>query len=411
MATKELQAIIQAQGRAREKDRSAALVTVYKTSGSTYRRPGARMLVLADAGGQGPERVDPRGLGSISGGCLEDDVRERAHETMRTGRATAVCYDTTAEADIIFGSGVGCQGIVHVVIQPLLSAAVDPLIHLARALQDRRVGVLATVCAGDGSSSACVGQFLWLDGAGEAVGTLTDPALAEVTASAARDVLQTRRSVLHVVLDQGGSPWEIFFDAIRPPRSLLICGAGEDAAPLARLGKELGWRVRVVDARRAYATRERFPGVDELVVCPPHALGRHLGVEPGEAVVLMTHNFSHDLEFLRVVLASPAAYIGILGPSRRTERLLADVGERRGSSLDERGSARIHGPVGLDIGAEDPEQIALAIVAEIVAVAADRPGGILKLRRAPLHDAPKSCDERPPGRKKMRPARVSGLIP
>ena len=174
MATKELQAIIQAQGRAREKDRSAALVTVYKTSGSTYRRPGARMLVLADDGGQGPQHVDPRGLGSISGGCLEDDVRERAHETMRIGRATAVCYDTTAEADII---------------QPLLSAAVDPLIHVARALQDRRVGVLATVCAGDGSSSACVGQFLWLDGAGEAVGTLTDPALAEVTASAARDVL------------------------------------------------------------------------------------------------------------------------------------------------------------------------------------------------------------------------------
>ena len=174
------------------------------------------------------------------------------------------------------------------------------------------------------------------------------------------------------------------------PRSLLICGAGQDAVPLARLGKELGWRVRVVDGRRAYATRARFPDVDELTVCPPREFADRLAVEPGEAVVLMTHHYLHDKEFLRASLASAAGYIGVLGPRRRTERLLAEMPDLPGASLGKRSLARIHGPAGLDIGAEAPEQIALAIVAEIEAVAACRHGGVLKRRRAPLHDTPRA---------------------
>ena len=389
MATKELQGIVHARERARAQGRPAALVTVFKTAGSTYRRPGARMLVLPAAA---DDLADADSLGSISGGCLEDDARERARESLQTGRAVTVVYDTTAEADILFGSGVGCQGIVHVLVQPLPpdDPAADPLAHLARALRERRAGTMATVCAVDEPDAALLGQFVFLDEDGLAIGTLplADGALAAAVAADAPSVLKRGRGALRVYPRADGGRVEVFIDAVRPPRSLLICGAGQDAAPLARLGKELGWRVRVVDGRRAYATRDRFPDVDELTVCPPREFSARLSVEPGEAVVLMTHHYLHDKEFLRAALASPAAYIGVLGPRRRTERLLSEA-DLPGAALGQRSLARVHGPAGLDIGAEAPEQIALSIVAEIEAVAARRRGGVLKRRRAPLHESPK----------------------
>ena len=392
MATKELQGIIHARENARLEGRAAALVTVFKTTGSTYRRAGARMLVLLPAKGKTAGLVGVDGLGSISGGCLEDDARERALEAIATGRAVSICYDTTAEADILFGSGVGCQGVVHVLVQPLPNDApdADPLAHVARAVRERRAGVMATVCTSNGSDVICPGQFLWLDETGQNVGTLTDSVLSIAVAAAAQVVLKTRCPALRVYPLPDGGQAEVFIDVIQPPRSLLICGAGQDAAPLARLGKELGWRVRVVDGRRAYATRARFPDVDELTVCPPREFSARLAVEPGEAVVLMTHRFLHDKEFLRASLASCAAYIGILGPRRRTERLLSELADLPGAALGKRSLQRIHGPAGLDIGAEAPEQIALAIVAEIEAVAARRRGGVLKRRRGPLHDAPRA---------------------
>ena len=371
--------------------RSAALVTVFKTAGSTYRRAGARMLVLPVSAGNVADPLGADLLGSISGGCLEDDARERARETLATGQAVSVVYDTTPEADILFGSGVGCQGVVHALIQPLPpdEPAVDPLAHLALALRERRSGVMATICTANDSDAALLGQFLWLDEHGTTAGTLTDPLLAAAVSANARIVLRTGCSVLRTYLLPSGAQIEVFIDAIQPPRSLLICGAGQDAAPLARLGKEMGWRVRVVDGRRAYATRARFPDVDELTVCQPREFSARLSVEPGEAVVLMTHNYLHDREFLRASLASAAGYIGVLGPRRRTDRLLAEMPDLPGASLGKRSLARIHGPAGLDIGAEAPEQIALAIIAEIEAVFARRQGGVLKRRRAPLHDAPK----------------------
>ena len=392
MATKELQAIIHAREQARVEGHPAALVTVFKTSGSTYRRAGARMLVLPTPTGNVANPLGADLLGSISGGCLEDDACERARETLQTGRAVSVVYDTTPEADILFGSGVGCQGVVHALVQPLPpdDPAADPLAHLARALRERCSGVMATVCTANGPAAALLGQFLWLDEHGITVGTLTDPLLAAAVRTDAGTVLRTGRSALRAYPLPTGAWVEVFIDAIRPQRSLLICGAGQDAAPLARLGKELGWRVRVVDGRRAYATRTRFPDVDELTVCPPREFSARLSVEPGEAVVLMTHHYLHDKEFLRAALASTAGYIGVLGPRRRTERLLAEMPDLPGASLGKRSLARIHGPAGLDIGAEAPEQIALAIVAEIEAVSARRRGGVLKRRRAPLHDAPRT---------------------
>ena len=287
-APKELQEIVAA--RAQHPDRSAALVTVVKTSGSTYRKPGARMLVNADGGS----------VGSISGGCLEDDAREHAVAAIASGQPALVRYDTTSDGDIVFGSGLGCQGIVHVLVEPLPSpgtSARDPLACVERALADRRAGVLASVFAVDPPGQPALGACLWFGeitgpGAGSERPAGHDLGIDLATLSGdAREVRRRGRPSTRTYRGRTARRWKCLLDVIRPPRALLVCGAGDDARPLVRLGKEMGWRVRVVDARRAYATPARFPGVDELVVCPAAEFAARATVEPGEAAVLMTHHF------------------------------------------------------------------------------------------------------------------------
>ena len=385
MAHKELRAIVEA----RAQSRTAALVTVVKTSGSTYRRPGARMLVLPSA-----ESVGADFLGSISGGCLEDDARERALETLATGRAVVVRYDTTAESDVVFGTGLGCQGVVHILVQPLADSALDPVDGIARALNSRQASILASVIAVEGNPSTdgpAVGDTLRLDSAdGQATHPFRDAALADAVLADAQAVLRDEADpgLRTYPLAGQDAHVEVFVDVIRPPRAVLVCGAGHDAVPVVRLGRELGWRVRVADGRRAYLAPARFPDAAELLHCPPAAFHERVPVEPGESAVLMTHNYLHDRAILGALLASPAAYIGVLGPRRRTDRLLAELAAELGEGHPSLGKAslrRLHGPAGLDIGAESPEQIALAIVAEIEAVGARRGGGLLKHRHAPLH--------------------------
>ncbi len=392
MAHLELRAIVEAHARVRAQGRVPALVTVVKTSGSTYRRPGARMLVLPTA-----ESVGADFLGSISGGCLEDDARERALETLATGRAVVVRYDTTAESDVVFGTGLGCQGVVHILVQPLVDAASGPVEGIAHALATRQAGVLASVVAVEGDPTAgspVVGDTLRLDSASaEPAHPFHDTALADAVAADARAVLRDEADpgLRTYTLADHDARVEVFLDVIRPPRAVLVCGAGHDAVPVVRLGRELGWRVRVADGRRAYLAPARFPDAAELLYCPPTAFRERVPVEPGESAVLMTHNYLHDRAILGALLASPAAYIGVLGPRRRTGRLLAELGAELGEGHPSLGKAslrRLHGPAGLDIGAESPEQIALAIVAEIEAVGARRGGGPLKHRRAPLHGEP-----------------------
>jgi xanthine/CO dehydrogenase XdhC/CoxF family maturation factor len=331
------------------------------------------MLVL---GGEGAA------VGSISGGCLEDDARERALEVIASGQPALVRYDTTADGDIIFGSGLGCQGTVEVFIQPLPP---DLVSCIARTLNERQPGALALVVAG---APELQGKFLCLWEDKQSAGDLPDPELASRIAKDARKCLRTGKSSVRTYAIPGEREAQVFIDAIRPAKSLLICGAGHDAAPLAQLAKQMGWRVRVADPRPAYATRARFPDADEVTSCPNAEFAGRIPIEPGEAAVVMTHHFLHDAAILRALLASPAAYIGVLGPMKRTARLLKEIGSQPdlpAGLLGPKSLARMRGPAGLDIGAEAPEQIALAIVAEIEAALSGRPGGPLKRRRGPLH--------------------------
>ena len=179
----------------------------------------------------------------------------------------------------------------------------------------------------------------------------------------------------------------MLIETVAPPVPLTIFGAGDDAIPLAQAAKLIGWHVTVIDARPAYATPERFPTADAVHCLRPEALlsSPHVVFPPETMAMIMTHNFTHDLELLRVVLPRPLRYLGALGPKSRTQRLLDALADA-GVTFPDEALARLHGPAGLDIGAETPEAIAISILGEMQAVLAQRNGGALRDRTAPIHD-------------------------
>jgi xanthine dehydrogenase accessory factor len=184
-----------------------------------------------------------------------------------------------------------------------------------------------------------------------------------------------------------------FVEVLDPPLRLIVCGAGHDAIPLVRAASVLGWNLTVVDDRPAFLTRERFPEATGFVaIDEPENAAKAAGVDERTFAVVMTHNFLRDKEYVRSLLGSPAAYIGMLGPGARTERLLMELRDE-GVEIADTARERIHGPAGLDLGGEGPEEIAQAIISEIVAVKRQRAGGFLRDRRGPIHDRPRPGTE------------------
>ncbi len=330
---KELHAIVRAltTGPAR----ASVLATLVSVEGSSYRRPGARLL-LTDDGVR---------IGSISGGCLEEDVLARARRVAATGTTETAVYDTTSENDLVWGVGLGCHGIVRVLLEKLPPRPAWAL-ALAENFAARRPTAVAVTHAGDNAS-----------------------------------VLGTR-----LVFDKlnGASTPTTFLETVRPPTALTIFGAGDDAQPLVRLAKELGWHVTLGDPRAAFATAARFPEADAIVVAPTAELVSRVQPDADALVVVMTHHYVHDVPLLRALLPRPLAYLGLLGPKKRADRILDELaGEGVAAATEQR--ARLHAPVGLDLGAEAPEQVALAIVAEMQAVLAGRNARPLRERTRPIH--------------------------
>ena len=344
-----------------------AMATVMKVRGSAYRRPGARMLMNA-AG---------RSVGMISGGCLENDVRDRAREVIATGKPILVTYDSTAPEDIVFGLGLGCNGIVQVLIEPLIAGDDDGLLaFLAACVSRRQMGRIATIFQAE---NAPLGARVlrWPDGC--VTSTCIDPALASALTFALQENATRRNAVRGVTLPDGSSA-DVLLETVAPPVPLTIFGAGDDAIPLAQMAKLLGWHVTVIDHRPAYATRERFPTADAVHCLRPESLSISPQVvfPPESMVMVMTHHFENDRALLRALLPRPLRYFGILGPKSRTLRLLDGEDEKL---------ARLHSPAGLDIGAETPEEIAVSILGEMQAVLAQRHGGALRDRHAPIHES------------------------
>lgn len=371
---KELQDIVAAFEQLKNCGKTAALATVVKVNGSTYRRPGARMLITPDG----------TTVGSISGGCLEQDVFERARQVMDSGEPVLVTYDTTSDDDLIWGMRLGCNGRVEVLIEAILPQSnLSPTAFLAECLRQREPGVMATIFRIEGELNAKVGEYLRLYSDGNIESNISESSVVKSILDDAQIALTSNQSIVKVYPLLAGNV-EVFIEAIAPPVSLVIFGAGGDALPLVRFAKELGWYVTIVDSRSAYATKQQFPLADAVIVSRPENIQEYVQIDNRTVAVVMTHNYMHDLELLKILLPSTVRYLGMLGPKKRTEKLLQEI-LAQGSAPTLAQLARLYAPIGIDIGADSPEEIALAIAAEIKAVLANRTGGLLRERKAPIH--------------------------
>ena len=360
-----------------EKGERMALATIVAVRGSTYRRPGARLLV--------PEEGSP--VGNISGGCLEGDVADMARVVMDEGRARLAGWDLTADDDAVWGLGLGCNGAIEVFIEPAERAA-EVAGALRTALEEERPISVVTVVE---SSRVQVepGARLVVRPDGTADGSLGDASMDVAAVRAATALLREERSEVRTLAEGVRA----FVEVLDPPLRLIVCGAGHDAIPLVRSASVLGWNLTVVDDRPAFLTPERFPEASGFVaVDEPENAAKAAGVDERTFAVVMTHNFLRDKEYVRSLLGSSAAYIGMLGPGARTERLLMELRDE-GVEIAEVERGRIHGPAGLDLGGEGPEEIAQAIISEIVAVKRQRAGGFLRDRPGPIHDRPRPGTE------------------
>lgn len=373
----EIQKILAEWARAKEENEACALATVVKVVGSAYRRPGARMLITNDG----------RTIGTISGGCLERDIAERAPSVLRASNATIVEYDTTSSEDIVWGLGLGCNGLVQVLLESITaeSNAARLLEFADESLRERQTGVVvATLIHVNNHTRAKVGQRLMLREDGSVQDYVGESELAALILTDARAVFNKRRSKLRQYQLSEGE-MEVFIEVVEPPVPLIVFGADMDAVPVAEFARHLGWQVTIIDPRARQATRDRFAFADNIVLCRAEEIARCVALENCAAAVVMSHNYPDDLTMLRALLSSPVGYVGVLGPKRRTEKMLQEI-RADDDNFDDSRLEELHTPIGLDIGADTPEEIALSIVAEIKATLANRQGGLLKHRNAPIHD-------------------------
>jgi xanthine/CO dehydrogenase XdhC/CoxF family maturation factor len=366
----ELQDVLRAIEQGRVGGERMALATIVGVKGSTYRREGARLLV----------REHGKPVGTISGGCLEGDVRVAALEVMDDGRPRLLHFDLTADDEAVWGWGLGCNGVIDVFVEPAEGAAATAG-TIRGAIKDQRALVAVIVIeASEGGIAKPGSRALVLPG-GRMEGSLGDPALDERARREGQRALESGSS--GVVEMAPGT--RAFFEVLSPPLRLLVCGAGHDAIPIVRLASGLGWRVEVVDDRDAFLKPHRFPEAARLVKAEPIDAARAAEVDGNCHVVVMSHNFLRDKDYLRSFLGTSAPYIGMLGPRARLEKLLAAL-RQEGFEPDPHDLEMVRGPAGIDLGGDGPEEVAWAIIAEVMAVSNRRTGGFLKDQRGPIHE-------------------------
>ena len=336
----------------------SALATVVRVNGSAYRHEGAKLVVAEDG----------TSLGNVSGGCLEADVREVAARVVRTGVAELRTYCGGTEEVSAWDLGVGCDGEVEILIEPVTTAR-----NVERFAIAEEAGYVAVTLlrerreCGEAGRMVCVAG-IWSGSLGDAA---LDAAVHDESAA-----WEGRSESFSTTV--GGE--RVLVDVLIPPPRLIVVSAGEDARVLARLASEVGFRVVVVDRRPGLLLRERFPQEVRLLECDASQLNEQLVLDEVSCAVIMTHNFADDTAYLGALLRTPARYLGVLGPRQRTERMLTRLNAQ--APLDR---SRVFGPVGLDIGTDGAEQVAVAILAELLAVRSGRQAQSLRDRTAPIH--------------------------
>jgi xanthine dehydrogenase accessory factor len=374
----ELLQVAAALTRAARDDQVSVLATVVRTQGSTYRRIGARLVALADGSH----------VGAVSAGCIETDVVLRAEQVRASGALELVTYDTRSPGDLIWGYGTGCGGMTELLLEPL-----DPEQALAKAerlrtvAESRRPSVLATIIRASGvalrpgDQAVLPHAIVNLTGFDEVAAPFR--AIVEATA---RDMLRARSSaaVHHV---RGKQELDIAYEVSSPRLRLCVCGAGPDATPLVDMARLMGWQVTVIDHRPVMLSPGKWPDVNCVLVRSPADIAAAVEEADCDAAVVMSHHYERDLEFLATWLGSTVPYIGMLGPRHRTQQMLTTLNATHIAL--EGADQRIHAPVGLDLGGETAEEIALSIVAEVQAMTTGREAGFLTWREGPIHGRPR----------------------
>ena len=335
---------------------AVALATVIGIEGSVYRRPGARLLI--EKAGEG--------VGNVSGGCLEQDVRQIGQRVIESGAPEIAHYETGTEEDILYGMGMGCDGKMDIFLQKISSpnAAVETI---CSCLESAQAFSITTVVGGDSST----GDIL-VERNGELLTGEPDAGLGSAIKAKVEMLQADGVGALYDVGD-----YRLFTEVLVAPPSLVLCGAGDDAIPLADYAVDMGFRVTVVDHRSAYLTSERFGGNVHTIQCRADEADQRVPVDANTYVIVKTRSVVHDEAWVKKYAETNVPYIGLLGPRSRREKIMAQLGEEQ--------QKRVYGPVGLDIGADVPEQVALSIIAEVMAVASGRDGGHLRERKQAIH--------------------------
>ena len=378
----ELQQITDAFKAAQGRGDAVALASVVAVSGSAYRRPGARMLI-SDTGLR---------VGTVSGGCLERDVMRHAGRSISSAKTVLRLYDSLDE-DLSEGFALGCNGAVLVMIEPTDAKVEHHMQFQADCLRQRRRGVIATVhgVPGTDANADCAppssvelgARVSLIEGGTLRVTGIAPGALREALCAAVADALVQGRGGSWSRTTETGTV-SVLIELLTPPLRVMVFGAGQDVEPLVSFGHSLGWSMQVVANNGGFGTRARFPRADVVHLGSPADAVATLKPDGDTVVLLMSHNFPLDVAALCALAPLQPRYIGLLGPRHRAQRLLDEV-SAHGVIVDDALRARIHGPVGLDIGAETPAEVALSIVAEINAVLRQRAGGCARLRAGPLH--------------------------
>ncbi|MGC3947517.1 MAG: XdhC family protein [Chryseolinea sp.] len=359
--------------------RKAAIATVVQVRGSSYRSPGARMLITDDG----------RWVGSISGGCLEGDALRQARQVMTDKVPQTVTYDTREGSNQNLGISLGCNGIIDVLIEPIDAADSLGTVETFRQLISAEAPMaMATIFGGPKDE---VAKKILLRDASDLAGNVTDRRLSVQLMEDLEVLLRDRTSHARTyALD--GIRYDVFLELVQPSVSLIIFGGGFDARPVSNLAKTLGWDVTVTDECVAHIAPLFFPTADKLSLCQRTYIDRDFNITANTACVLMSHNYEYDRDVLKKLLTTSTPFIGILGPRKRFDKMLTEY-SRDGFRLTETDFERIHAPVGLDIGAEAADEIAISIIAEIQSKFADRDGGSLKYRSGPIHERDSAGDQ------------------
>ena len=372
---RELDVVIKKYQQLKSKGVRCILATVVHVDGSSYRRAGARML------------VDEYGniTGAISGGCLEGDALRKALFALDRQENKLVTYDTSDEEDAVIGAQLGCNGIIQVLFEPINYTAGNNPCELLKTVAKQEVPMAVSVVFDLDKTQHQQGTVLVTDENEAVLGQQISNDLQQALLFKSKEVINEKASYFAEVTTEEKTHFA-FIQIHQPPVKLILVGAGNDAQILAQQADLLGWKVTVTDGRPTHANKERFVGSCQVIVTKPEETLKNINIDNRTCFVLMSHNYNYDLSVLKLLLGnSETPYIGILGPLKKYERMLNELADE-GIEVSKEDLAKIHAPIGLEIGAETPAEIGLSILAEIQSVLTNKGARPLKQKTEPIHD-------------------------